>query len=183
MLPAEALASPVTNPDNQCYCTDPVITKDCTTAGLLDLTACRGQCFEPLLKSDDSNVLNALVLHNFICEFAHRNPSIPLSTPLPLWLQWSRPVSDRTESKPWWALHIFGRGTGEELISLYSFLFKQEAWWYDNIMVMHLVSFADYRFHYEICKKASAQHVVRPVGWYCVCKQTSHVVMNACALC
>ncbi|XP_052433012.1 platelet glycoprotein 4 [Carassius gibelio] len=42
MLPPEALASPVENPDNQCYCTDPVLTKNCTTAGLLDLTACRG---------------------------------------------------------------------------------------------------------------------------------------------
>ncbi|XP_077090209.1 platelet glycoprotein 4 [Siphateles boraxobius] len=42
MLPSEALASPVANPDNQCYCTDPVITKNCTMAGLLDLTACRG---------------------------------------------------------------------------------------------------------------------------------------------
>ncbi|CAM4566584.1 hypothetical protein PO909_029154 [Leuciscus waleckii] len=42
MLPAETLASPLVNPDNQCYCTDPVITKNCSTAGLLDLTACRG---------------------------------------------------------------------------------------------------------------------------------------------
>ncbi|KAK7149496.1 hypothetical protein R3I94_008972 [Phoxinus phoxinus] len=42
MLPAETLASPVVNPDNQCYCTDPVITKNCSTAGLLDLTPCRG---------------------------------------------------------------------------------------------------------------------------------------------
>uniref|UniRef100_A0A671R3N6 Platelet glycoprotein 4 n=1 Tax=Sinocyclocheilus anshuiensis TaxID=1608454 RepID=A0A671R3N6_9TELE len=42
LLPPEALASPVENPDNQCYCTDPVLTKNCTTAGLLDLTACRG---------------------------------------------------------------------------------------------------------------------------------------------
>uniref|UniRef100_A0A673FKN4 Platelet glycoprotein 4 n=1 Tax=Sinocyclocheilus rhinocerous TaxID=307959 RepID=A0A673FKN4_9TELE len=37
-----ALASPVENPDNQCYCTDPVLTRNCTTAGLLDLTACKG---------------------------------------------------------------------------------------------------------------------------------------------
>ncbi|XP_067284176.1 platelet glycoprotein 4 [Pseudorasbora parva] len=42
MLPAEALASPVVNPDNQCYCTDPALTKNCTVAGLLDLTACKG---------------------------------------------------------------------------------------------------------------------------------------------
>uniref|UniRef100_A0A672RAY3 Platelet glycoprotein 4 n=1 Tax=Sinocyclocheilus grahami TaxID=75366 RepID=A0A672RAY3_SINGR len=42
MLPPEALASPVENPDNQCYCTNPVLTRNCTTAGLLDLTACKG---------------------------------------------------------------------------------------------------------------------------------------------
>ncbi|KAL0195857.1 hypothetical protein M9458_009429, partial [Cirrhinus mrigala] len=40
-LPAIALASPVDNPDNMCYCTDHVLTNNCTTAGLLDLTACR----------------------------------------------------------------------------------------------------------------------------------------------
>nr|AND94632.1 Cd36 [Ctenopharyngodon idella]UAT16708.1 cluster determinant 36 [Ctenopharyngodon idella] len=42
MLPAEALASPAVNPDNQCYCTNTVITKNCTMAGLLDMTPCRG---------------------------------------------------------------------------------------------------------------------------------------------
>ncbi|XP_051547208.1 platelet glycoprotein 4-like isoform X2 [Myxocyprinus asiaticus] len=41
-LPAEALASPADNPDNQCYCTDTVITKNCTLAGLLDISPCRG---------------------------------------------------------------------------------------------------------------------------------------------
>lgn len=56
MLPAEALASPVDNPDNQCYCTDPVITKNCSMAGLLDLTACRGQCFEPCIKSVETKI-------------------------------------------------------------------------------------------------------------------------------
>ncbi|KAK9976063.1 hypothetical protein ABG768_021280 [Culter alburnus] len=42
MLPAEALASPAVNPDNQCYCKDTVLTKNCTMAGLLDMTPCRG---------------------------------------------------------------------------------------------------------------------------------------------
>ncbi|KAI2665328.1 Platelet glycoprotein 4 [Labeo rohita] len=42
MLPPEALASPVENPDNMCYCTNSELTKNCTMAGLLDLTACRG---------------------------------------------------------------------------------------------------------------------------------------------
>nr|UJU86735.1 fatty acid translocase [Mylopharyngodon piceus] len=42
MLPAEALDSPAVNPDNQCYCTNTVFTKNCTMAGLLDMTPCRG---------------------------------------------------------------------------------------------------------------------------------------------
>lgn len=116
MLPAEALASPAVNPDNQCYCTNTVITKNCTMAGLLDMTPCRGQCFEPLIKSAETKVY--IVFHNLICEFAHRNPSIHLSSPLPLWHQWSRPGNDRTESELWWALHICGCGTGKEPISL-----------------------------------------------------------------
>ncbi|XP_051977150.1 platelet glycoprotein 4-like [Xyrauchen texanus] len=41
-LPAEALASPADNPDNQCYCTNNVTTNGCTMAGLLDVTSCRG---------------------------------------------------------------------------------------------------------------------------------------------
>lgn len=44
---------------------------------------------------------------------------------------------------------------------------------------MHLMSFVDYRFHSEICKKTSGQHAVRPIGQYCVCKQTSHIVTDA----
>lgn len=171
MLPAEALASPAVNPDNQCYCTDTVLTKNCTMAGLLDMTPCRGQCFEPLIKSAETSEVYWM---HFIYEFPHRNPSIHLSTPLPLWQQWSRPGSDRTESELWWALHISGCGTGEEPISLCisQFFEKEEAWGYNYIMVMRLVSFVDYRIHSEICKKASAQHVVRPICRYCVCKQT-----------
>ncbi|KAG9329599.1 hypothetical protein JZ751_003511, partial [Albula glossodonta] len=36
------LAAPTVNPDNQCYCTDPVITRNCTSAGVLDISSCRG---------------------------------------------------------------------------------------------------------------------------------------------
>lgn len=41
-LPSEALEAPAINPDNHCYCTDTVISKNCTVAGLLDVTSCRG---------------------------------------------------------------------------------------------------------------------------------------------
>ncbi|TRZ00019.1 hypothetical protein DNTS_033216 [Danionella cerebrum] len=41
-LPDNALAAPVSNPDNQCYCTNQVITKNCTVAGVLDISSCRG---------------------------------------------------------------------------------------------------------------------------------------------
>ncbi|KAM6986271.1 platelet glycoprotein 4 [Aplochiton taeniatus] len=41
-LPASTLASPTVNPDNMCYCTDLVVTKNCTRAGVLGVGACRG---------------------------------------------------------------------------------------------------------------------------------------------
>ncbi|XP_056311529.1 platelet glycoprotein 4 [Danio aesculapii] len=42
LLPVHALASPVSNPDNMCYCTDQELTRNCTLAGLLDITSCKG---------------------------------------------------------------------------------------------------------------------------------------------
>ncbi|XP_029901845.1 platelet glycoprotein 4 [Myripristis murdjan] len=41
VLPTLTLASPKENPDNQCFCTDPVVTKDCALAGVLDVSSCR----------------------------------------------------------------------------------------------------------------------------------------------
>jgi len=35
------MAAPNVNPDNHCYCTDPLVTKDCTVAGVLDVSPCR----------------------------------------------------------------------------------------------------------------------------------------------
>lgn len=40
LLPS-TLAAPVDNPDNRCYCRDPVVTKNCTTAGVLDISSCQ----------------------------------------------------------------------------------------------------------------------------------------------
>ncbi|KAJ0057020.1 hypothetical protein NL108_000849, partial [Boleophthalmus pectinirostris] len=40
LLPS-TLASPVDNPDNHCFCRDPVVTKDCTMAGVLDISSCQ----------------------------------------------------------------------------------------------------------------------------------------------
>lgn len=45
MLPPQTFASPVDNPDNWCYCTNKETTRNCTLAGVLDVTACRGVCF------------------------------------------------------------------------------------------------------------------------------------------
>uniref|UniRef100_A0A8C7JBC4 Platelet glycoprotein 4 n=1 Tax=Oncorhynchus kisutch TaxID=8019 RepID=A0A8C7JBC4_ONCKI len=42
-LPTLTLASPAVNPDNQCFCTDYVVTKNCTLAGVLDISSSRGQ--------------------------------------------------------------------------------------------------------------------------------------------
>ncbi|KAL2102724.1 hypothetical protein ACEWY4_001892 [Coilia grayii] len=41
MLPPHTLASPKVNPDNMCFCRDKEITKDCTMAGVLDVSSCR----------------------------------------------------------------------------------------------------------------------------------------------
>ncbi|XP_019134007.2 platelet glycoprotein 4 [Larimichthys crocea] len=41
LLP-DTLAAPTVNPDNQCYCKDRVVTKNCTIAGVLDISSCQG---------------------------------------------------------------------------------------------------------------------------------------------
>ncbi|CAL9682841.1 unnamed protein product [Knipowitschia caucasica] len=40
-LLASTLASPVDNPDNHCFCRNPVVTKNCTLAGVLDISSCQ----------------------------------------------------------------------------------------------------------------------------------------------
>ncbi|KAM9467758.1 platelet glycoprotein 4 [Clarias gariepinus] len=42
VLPSQTFAAPVDNPDNQCYCTNKEVTKNCTLAGVLDIKACKG---------------------------------------------------------------------------------------------------------------------------------------------
>nr|XP_027782311.1 platelet glycoprotein 4 [Marmota flaviventris] len=41
VLPAKAFASPVENPDNHCFCTEKVISKNCTSYGVLDIGKCK----------------------------------------------------------------------------------------------------------------------------------------------
>ncbi|XP_019399184.1 PREDICTED: platelet glycoprotein 4 isoform X2 [Crocodylus porosus] len=40
-VPSAAFASPLINPDNMCFCTDPVVSKNCTSAGALDISSCK----------------------------------------------------------------------------------------------------------------------------------------------
>ncbi|XP_049892723.1 platelet glycoprotein 4 [Epinephelus moara] len=40
-LQPNTLASPTVNPDNRCFCRDPKTTKDCTLAGVLDISSCQ----------------------------------------------------------------------------------------------------------------------------------------------
>ncbi|KAG8439980.1 hypothetical protein GDO86_005955 [Hymenochirus boettgeri] len=42
VVPKESLDSPDKNPDNHCYCTDESISRNCTAAGVLDLSKCQG---------------------------------------------------------------------------------------------------------------------------------------------
>ncbi|XP_026545669.1 platelet glycoprotein 4-like [Notechis scutatus] len=39
--PASALASSLTNPDNICFCTERVVSRNCTTDGVLDISSCK----------------------------------------------------------------------------------------------------------------------------------------------
>ncbi|XP_035258234.1 platelet glycoprotein 4 [Anguilla anguilla] len=41
-LSPRTLASPAINPDNHCYCGDPEVTRNCTLAGVLDISSCTG---------------------------------------------------------------------------------------------------------------------------------------------
>uniref|UniRef100_A0A8C3YTZ6 Platelet glycoprotein 4 n=1 Tax=Catagonus wagneri TaxID=51154 RepID=A0A8C3YTZ6_9CETA len=41
ILPSNAFASPLQNPDNHCFCTEKVISKNCTLYGVLDIGKCK----------------------------------------------------------------------------------------------------------------------------------------------
>ncbi|XP_012371949.1 platelet glycoprotein 4 [Octodon degus] len=41
VLPAKAFASPLENPDNECFCTEKIVSKNCTSYGVLDIGKCK----------------------------------------------------------------------------------------------------------------------------------------------
>ncbi|KAF0871871.1 platelet glycoprotein 4 [Crocuta crocuta] len=41
VLPSMAFASPLQNPDNHCFCTEKVVSKNCTSYGVLDIGKCK----------------------------------------------------------------------------------------------------------------------------------------------
>ncbi|OWK06378.1 CD36 [Cervus elaphus hippelaphus] len=41
VLPPRVFASPLQNPDNHCFCTEKIISKDCTLYGALDISKCK----------------------------------------------------------------------------------------------------------------------------------------------
>ncbi|XP_023400242.1 platelet glycoprotein 4 [Loxodonta africana] len=41
VLPSRAFASPLENPDNHCFCTERIISKNCTSYGVLDIGKCK----------------------------------------------------------------------------------------------------------------------------------------------
>ncbi|NXS81718.1 CD36 protein, partial [Erpornis zantholeuca] len=43
VVPREAFASPTEVGDNYCFCTDPVISENCTLAGVLDISVCKAK--------------------------------------------------------------------------------------------------------------------------------------------
>ncbi|CAO2617186.1 Platelet glycoprotein 4 [Lemmus lemmus] len=41
VLPAKAFASPLQNPDNHCFCTETIVSNNCTSYGVLDIGKCK----------------------------------------------------------------------------------------------------------------------------------------------
>lgn len=41
ILPPEAFASPLQNPDNHCFCVDREVSNNCTFYGVLDISKCK----------------------------------------------------------------------------------------------------------------------------------------------
>ncbi|KAM5236984.1 platelet glycoprotein 4 isoform 3-T3 [Ctenodactylus gundi] len=41
VLPSKAFASPFQNPDNDCFCTEKIISNNCTSYGVLDISKCK----------------------------------------------------------------------------------------------------------------------------------------------
>lgn len=41
VVPPGAFASPLVNPDNICFCLEPVVSKNCTVAGAMDISTCK----------------------------------------------------------------------------------------------------------------------------------------------
>ncbi|XP_015679505.1 platelet glycoprotein 4 [Protobothrops mucrosquamatus] len=41
VIPPSAFASPATNPDNVCFCTDRTISQNCTLGGIMDISSCK----------------------------------------------------------------------------------------------------------------------------------------------
>lgn len=41
-VPRAAFASPLETPENKCFCTETVLSKNCTSSGALDISACKG---------------------------------------------------------------------------------------------------------------------------------------------
>lgn len=52
ILHLSTLASPLVNPDNWCFCRSMKTTRNCTMAGVLDLSSCQQGQFAPLLRSN-----------------------------------------------------------------------------------------------------------------------------------
>lgn len=66
-LQANTLAAPTDNPDNQCFCRDPVVTRNCTVAGALDISSCQDGQFAFVIQ----NYQEVKASQNFLLLFYH----------------------------------------------------------------------------------------------------------------
>lgn len=107
LLP-ETLAAPTDNPDNHCFCRDHPATRNCTLAGVLDISSCQSSAAPavfPVAKGDNLPPLT----RGFCC----RQTRLHLPAPLPP--RQPRPAGERPGPEPQrGASHdLPGRGTGE----------------------------------------------------------------------
>lgn len=73
-LQTSTLASPTVNPHNQCFCRDPKVTKNCTMAGVLDISSCQEGTFVRFTLVLSTAVPFKTHIHNYLCRIQTGKP-------------------------------------------------------------------------------------------------------------
>lgn len=147
-LQPETLASPTVNPENQCFCRNPKTTKNCTSAGVLDISSCQnGQCsFVDLSTTYPESkggwcipVLSSAVLPFCSAAWHFKSPFFPchvnrktylhLSAPLPSWKSIPARGCAWTQSQWGAPCHLPRCGTSKRLFIFVISYFEWQLLW------------------------------------------------------